>query len=412
MLHDIFKIISFYDDVRWSNNDNYSSINFFSNHLSNDSILLTHWLCYIADRQMPFERIWDVGGFVFSELVYNFTERKIDLSLLLDSNKADSFIRPTLKNNKRGYTFQGYHTLPEEQRNKMEEYGFKPGECIHFTSRYYPSDYFSILATFDLLQHYGNSLVKFIYIHLDQCSNPDECIYRIMFALYLLTYYDIGQPQKESIQNFSENIFKIKKRTLEVLEILNNPNGSLYKNRFNKFVKSTVFYQKRAWCAFRDFLKSPDFRTNFIAAIKKDTPVYSLLFNPDDSPKEEILLQFELPGDVWNNNSKFRKCILEGSKYEKSKTSLNKILRKFYNEHKNVLKGAYPEQFDISFDFVPRMCESNNCSICPIAVLKEKGDIAKVCINNNNFYCPVALVSCNYKQNCSTSKCSLLKILK
>lgn len=69
MLTEIFKVMSFYDKIRWGSISNYDTINFFRDNLDVDTKILTHWLCYITDRQMPYKRIWDLGGFVFSELV-------------------------------------------------------------------------------------------------------------------------------------------------------------------------------------------------------------------------------------------------------------------------------------------------------------------------------------------------------
>lgn len=114
---------------------------------------------------------------------------------------------------------------------------------------------------------------------------------------------------------------------------------------------------------------------------------------------DEALSQFELPGDVWNNNSKFRKCILKTTDYEQSTIGLNKILREFYNNNQHIT--GYPEQFDITFDFVPRMCEKNNCDLCPIdRIDNEDNNFNKICFKNKDMYCPIALISCNYKNNC------------
>jgi hypothetical protein len=54
MLKKIFKIISFYDEVRWSSTTNYNLINFYKKTLDDDEKLLTHWLCYISDRHIGF----------------------------------------------------------------------------------------------------------------------------------------------------------------------------------------------------------------------------------------------------------------------------------------------------------------------------------------------------------------------
>jgi len=100
MLKEIFKIISFYDKARWNSISNYNLINFYKTDLDDDTKLLTHWLCYISDRQMAFERIWEVGGFIFSELVSNLKESKnIEI---LKPNQTNSFING---NGKGGYAF-------------------------------------------------------------------------------------------------------------------------------------------------------------------------------------------------------------------------------------------------------------------------------------------------------------------
>ncbi len=74
---------------------------------------------------------------------------------------------------------------------------------------------------------------------------------------------------------------------------------------------------------------------------------------------------------------------------------------------------SYPEQFDISFDFVPRMCMNNNCDICPIGLLKyhSKSGFSKTCVKNSNLYCSVALIDCGYKTGCYVQECNLLNTL-
>ncbi len=69
----ILDVFSALDDVRWKNPLNYNLINYCTEDLSADEKLLTHWLCYIMDRQMPFQRIWDIGGYVVSHLVRVYT---------------------------------------------------------------------------------------------------------------------------------------------------------------------------------------------------------------------------------------------------------------------------------------------------------------------------------------------------
>jgi len=395
MLTEIFKIISFYDKVRWNSISNYNLINFYKTNLDDDTKLLTHWLCYISDRQMAFERIWEVGGFVFSELVSNLKEnRNIEI---LKPNLINSFING---NGNGGYAF----TSKSKVNNNsilLKSYEYKEDDIVKFTPRYYPSDYYSILFTFDILSEYNYSLTRYIADHINKYKEKDDLIQRILFSLYLLTYYEIGQPRKTDIADFNENIKKAKIRTKKVKTILNNS----FEKEFENFKKDKIFNQKRAWCSLRDFFKSPEFNEYFKESLHDENVETAQLFTL------KSFQQFELPGDVWNNNSKFRNCILENTEYKNSKKSLNKILRKYFEKNKDDLGNSYPEQFDITFDFVPRMCENNNCDICPIGLLKgnEKSDFEKTCVIDTKYYCPVALTNCNYKIDCVGKECELIK---
>ena len=397
MLNKIFQIISFYDKVRWNSISNYNLINFYKNDLDYDTKLLTHWLCYISDRQMAFERIWEVGGFVFSELVSNLKENK-NLEIL-KPNLTNSFING---NGKGGYAF----TSKSKVNNNsilLKSYKWVEDDIVEFTPRYYPSDYYSILFTFDILSEYNYSLTRYIAEQINKYKEKDDLIQRILFSLYLLTYYEIGQPRKTDIANFNENITKAKIRTKKVKTILNNS----FEKEFENFKKDTIFNQKRAWCSLRDFFKSPEFNSYFKSALKEE----NIDFEELELFSLRSFQQFELPGDVWNNNSKFRNCILESTEYEKSNKSLNIILRDYFEKNKDDLGNSYPEQFDITFDFVPRMCENNNCDICPIGLIKgnKKSDFEKTCINDTKYYCPVSLTNCNYKIECIGKECELIK---
>ena len=401
MLKPIFRIISFYDDVRWHSVSNYNLINYYRKDLSEDVKLLTHWLCYITDRQMAFEKIWDVGGFIFSELADSIKEEK-DLNILNPKNS-----RRFLVKNGDGYTFTSISKSNNDEI--LNRYGIEDGEVATFSSRYYPSDYFSILYTLDFLKNYDFSIVKFIAESYKKYQNTDDYISRILFCLYLMTYYEVGQPTKEELLDFDRNLNKAKRHTEGVLRILSSEQN--FEAEYQVFRKEKTYLQKRAWCSLRDFLKSPEFKGLLSVSLykhglsnKHTERLFSL----------ESLEQLELPGDVWNNNSRFRQCILKDTEYEHSNIGLNKILRDYFNNHRVELKGCYPEQFDITFDFVPRMCESNNCNICPIGFLKktEKNNFPKSCNQNSKLFCSVALVSCNYKIDCYGKGCRLLEYLR
>lgn len=219
-----------------------------------------------------------------------------------------------------------------------------------------------------------------------------------------MTYYEIGQPKSSDLGDFADNVRKASDRKNKIKDILSNPDK--FNHEYNTFLKDKVFNQKRAWCSLRDFLKSPEFKQYFKVALSDES------LGDNDFIKlfsHEALIQLELPGDVWNNNSKFRNCILKDTDYEKSKEALNKILREYFNKNNQHIIG-YPEQFDITFDFVPRMCDLNNCDLCPIYRTNNKdNNFNRICLNNKNMYCPVILVGCNYKNNCKgNDKCKII----
>jgi len=101
----LLKTISWLDTQRWSNENNYNLINFSKKDLKNHEKILTHWICYITDRQMPFEIIWDKGGYIFSELVYEYSRNlnKTPKDILQEFHEEyyKSALMETKKNRKR-----------------------------------------------------------------------------------------------------------------------------------------------------------------------------------------------------------------------------------------------------------------------------------------------------------------------
>ncbi len=396
-LKEIFKIMSFYDEYRWEYSHNYNLINFFRADLTADTKILTHWLCYITDRQMPFQRIWDIGGYVFSELIYELKNQK-SLNLLSPEHE-NSFVKESEDGK---FTFISKSTANNNSIIANYEGIFENGK-VKFKSRFFPSDYMAILYTFVFLQDYDFSFSKFIKEAYCRHKEEHDFVKKILFSLSLLSYDGIGQPNSNNLNYFADNIQKANDRKNRIKGILSN--DSKFNKEYNKFLKSRVFKQKRAWCSLRDFLKSPEFMQYFEDALREEglgDDDFRRLFSYD------ALTQLELPGDVWNNNSKFGKCILKNTDYGQSAMGLNKILRDFYNNNQHIV--GYPEQFDITFDFVPRMCDLDNCDLCPIYRIDNKdNNFNKICLKNEKMYCPVALVSCNYKNNCrGIDKCKIV----
>jgi len=395
-LIEVFKIISFYDDMRWSHQEenNYYLINFYKDGLDNDTKLLTHWFCYISDRQMPFERIWDIGGYVYSEMVDKIKQSKrYDL---LNPNSENAFLGMDIEDKK-------YYFIGTMKPNKkiLDYSGIENDKPVKFKPRFLPSDYTSMLNTFAILKDFDFSLTNYIAKIYTKHKDCEDFVKRVLFALYLLSYYKIGQPKSEDLSDYR----KLLKKTLDRKQTVETILNTNFEDEYREFLRDNVFKQKRAWCSLRDFIKSPEFSSYFKSSLRE----YAIKNQLNDDYFDKLfdsqnLDQLELPGDVWNNNSKFRKCVLSNDfnykRYNvRSNTSFNKILRKFYDKEKENIVG-YPEQFDVTFDFVPRMCESDNCAICPIGMIETSNSFEKVCHKNKEMYCPVVLVGCNYKNDC------------
>ncbi|MGB9748115.1 MAG: hypothetical protein ACPLXM_14410, partial [Bacteroidales bacterium] len=60
--------------------------------------------------------------------------------------------------------------------------------------------------------------------------------------------------------------------------------------------------------------------------------------------------------------------------------------RDLYDQLKEneALYDFYPEQFDVTFDFVPRMCNKKLCDVCPFG----NNGIEYTCIPAKDKYCP------------------------
>lgn len=405
----LFAITDFIDKARWGNKENYNLINFYRDDLSNDVKILTHWLCYVSDRQMAFERVWDVGGVVFSEMADQIT-RKRDLELLNPQYPEKSFfIERDDYPDKATYDFDdgdnGKYLFVSHQTLKDNELLLDiKGTRPYFISRFYPSDYMSILSTFCILKDYDFSLTRYIITLMGKVAGKEDFIQRLLFGLYLLSYVDIGQPKSSDLIHFDRNLAEAEKRKKEIEKILDSQRK--FDEEFDYFKKDIVFKQKRAWCSLRDFLKSPEFKVYFFSALKEAGFADHGMFHSNAA-----LQYLELPGDVWNNNPTFRKCVMQGTGYEGSKLSLSKLLRTMFNKNRAAIPAGYPEQFDITFDFVLRMCDKKgNCSICPYALLHgEAKEFNKVCIAETGKYCPIMYISCNYKMTCLGKDCLLLK---
>jgi len=359
----ISQVVSWLDDMRWDDSINNDQIK-YSKKLTNSEKILTHWLCYITDRQTPFERVWNEGGHVFSELVYDYT-RKNQLPTVILNNHYEKYLNG----------------------KNEEKYRFKSSDKRYFASRFVTDDYQNIKQTLEILNQsrYHRNIVSYIIDMIDRFESDEDFLHRIACSLFLLTY---------KLDNKESNADKI-------IGILSSERD--FDNELKKFKRNSTNGKKRLWCCIRDYKKGT-FNTIFNEAIRensKDTRVIKIW---NQLPMNQI----ELPGDVWNNSPLFRNNLL-GNVIELSDKIENwgmpKVVRNVYNqvEQEDGFEKFYPEQFDITFDFVPRMCNKELCDVCPFG----KDGAKSICISNDKKNCPVSLVTCGYVRRCvgPTEKC-------
>lgn len=386
----IFRKIAWLDKNRWKQHNgktDYGLINFSHNDLSNADKILIHWLCYISDRQMGFQQIWDKGGYVYSDIVYEYKSKKDTVSLLNPDN-SDGFLKRTPMD---GYKFSS-KSVVQKNNILIRNYEYSEGDNVDFTPRYYPSDIKSIMQTLIILEEYDKNIISYIAAIIDR--DEHMLIKKIGFAMYLLAYFNIGQPKGV---NYSKIIMEIKENKKKVLEILND--NKLFEEEFQYFLKYLQFNQKRMWCSLRDYVKSDDFFPYMISGFK-EIGRDDLIERWKNMNRSEL----ELPGDVWNNNPKFQKCLFGNIAGLKMNENSSKFIRDVFEKYKHCIVEGYPEMFDVTFDFVPKMCSSGMCDLC---IFNEKNQIEQLCTKDTSKYCPVLLNSCGYISKCDTKECIL-----
>ena len=460
-----FAIMHFLDKIRWDTS-NAGSADFNTDiKLNTNETILTHWLLYITERQMSFEQIWDKGGIVFSEVVKSYTKDgpNSECIKIIKSEKGDSRKTHFGKDGKQDddgndtYSFTAlkrYRDLRDSVKNRVSKYYSEAEKesnpFIEFKSRFFTTDYLSMSYTLYTLSHdmFGGSIIKYLAeciklifsADLNLSEKIDYCVRGMAYALYRLTYNNtekdhnilyFAYENKKDYISYKNNLEKFivdsgefmcrsEIRTAKIVEDIYTDSQTLIKN-INEFYKSNdtdapkFSSMKRTWCALRDYLKSPKYKNDFKEALLTELPNYekelSILFDEGSNCQNACRL-IELPGDVWNENSTFRVCITENHRGK-----LGKVLREQYDKlYKSYNFAGYPEEFDTTFDFVPRMCEKGNCDICPFASLKPspikldiENKISKLCVDDETKYCPLVLIYCGYYHTCTgKDTCALI----
>ena len=193
-LSKVFEIMAFLDEARWNEENwdkNQNLINYFNENIDIETKILTHWLCYIFERQTKFEKIWEVGGFIMSEIAYRYRHEK--------PSEIIEFINQYL--NEKDYFVSNLklENLNKKTRTRLERYFDKKENFAQFKSRFYPSDYKAICVTLITLKEYDYSLIKYISKTINM-NEDEEIIRKVIYSLYLLTYEGIGTQTSESVK--------------------------------------------------------------------------------------------------------------------------------------------------------------------------------------------------------------------
>lgn len=378
-------IIKWLDDARWAAGSSGSIIpgDVFKS-LEGKGKLLTHWLCYITDQQRPYEQVWNQGGPVFAEVIgeYLSNTQSIEDVLELLSSFTESL---------------GDGMIDEYVSQKQELEGF----AIKYTPRF-GMHQLSIARTLGMLLPFQKDITKYLSVNegfLLRVDNEwDSLTWRMAFLLYLLSYDQIRKGMLSYHSQKTDFFHDLQYREKEFQSLLHDVNR--LENRYRRWIRRERFH-KRLWAAFRDYLKPGSyFEAVFMKCFKgtERGTIVSLL-----DKRYEILPWLELPGDTWNLQFSWK---LFGADIASP--------RDLRNNYTKLRKGSlisssfYPEQFDISFDFSPRICDRGNEDLCPF---RKGTKIAAYCVGRDKTsdrYCPVTMILCGYQSKCQPVNCPVI----
>lgn len=374
--NELMRVIQWLDEKRWCSETNYNLIrNSIFDNLADDKKILVHWISYITDRQMPFEKIWTDGGIVFAGMIDEYSN---------------------------GCEYDDLKKFINIDNNKIK---FQYNENT-FASRFVSTDLKSILLTLKILsEDFNKNLLEYINKTFNDYKRLVEenkniganNVNLIAFILYLMSYKFIennkpNEGEKQIAKYFDEvdSYYDNFNRTIKNLDY--------FSKEYIEFVKYRFENKKRVWCCVRDYLKSKEFNKYFMGALLKIDNNLKLVDVIND---ESECYNLELPGDVWNMNALFIKKLVE--------PNLGLYTKNYSKELRKILESPYyPELFDLTFDFVPRMCANSanaiNKSMCEVCIFGKSG-MKMYCHGDSTKACPIIMISCGYNVACNKENC-------
>jgi len=354
----LFKVISWLDDKRW-NQERDTFVGKFNSEILNDYDLdpdekiLAHWLIYITNRGKDADALWENNSPIIKNLVKDYRDGK---------SVSNICVERLYKNTEKGKEKLAIRALPVDVK--------------------------SIWRTLVVLLDYDKNIVTFMTENVEKWSK-DEFTTRLAFRLYLLSYKDIGgKLNKSDVLELLETPRKSEEEVQSIRDIL------CEKSKFEEGYKvwKSKRWHKRLWAALRDYKKHETLSEIFIKDIEKNKQeLWKKNFNEE---------QLELPGDRWNE--KFYEHLIDpiAKVFNVKGKAPPEVVRELWGEIRRKCPKSYPEQFDVSFDLAPRMCEKRLCKVCPFG----KDGARSIC-NPGGKYCLVALFTCGYLAECKEDGC-------
>ena|GEM_PF-1119262 len=358
---ELWKFVAWCDQKRWESESEWEvnlkreSIKEMLGFIPTDSeLVLAHWLTYIFDYMIRVEQVWNECFPIMIKVAHDFESEGKDTDMIKKETQKDGRLEI------QGTPFSFKHRFPK-----------KTNQRVWRTLR--------LLDKMDVERNF----VKFM---LSQ-TKGEEWIRRVACSLYVLTYSD--ERENQALERLKTNLFPL----LQSKELL--------------------WYPKRLWAALRDYLKGP-LREEVIEPtldrLKSRYPEAIGLWEKSTA----YLDQLELPGDQWNLQFFGRIELLKKlGEQEKCKNNPRKLLRKIYEEHREKLKGYYPEQFDVTFNF---RCNAWACFVCP---LKKESSWEDYCLKIGKEVpqrlkgvgiCPVLYLLLDYTVRCEPDNCYLFRL--
>jgi len=341
----IHRVVAALDRMR---RDSPNSAGAFEREILNDpnmspsSKVLAHWVIYITNRRKRATGLWRAQTEPVKRLVESYARADVRDDLAVQ-RKCD-----------------------EWERAKPRPRGL-------------PVDLESIRRTLSILLGYNKDIVAFMTNWISE--EDTDFVSRMAFALYELSYGLVGTLVK-SAPDRRKGREKLKGDMMRTRGLL----ADREEFEYCYGAWGDKRWHKRTWAALRDYKKHKPLLDVFLSGISSEVARRVWM--------SDFLDQLELPGDSWNSHF-IDNCIDPPAKQESLTGPGPKVVRVLW-EKAGRTSGCYPEQFDVSYDLAPRMCENELCDVCPFGPAGAKA----ICTADEEKLCTVALAACGYRARC------------